>query len=102
MNLVVLIDSVQMFFRNFGLRHVSAAFGAFAIELAGPKAGRVIIALFARPVEWLRSRLCPQVPETSIKAQFQKAKVCAAEISLPSITGCCAGRWINSARPDSF
>jgi hypothetical protein len=59
MNLVILIDSAQMFFRNFGLRHVNAAFGDFAIELAGPKAGRMIIALFARPVKWLRSRLRP-------------------------------------------
>jgi hypothetical protein len=43
-----------MFFRYFGLRHVNAAFGDFAIELAGPKAGRMIIALFARIVGWLR------------------------------------------------
>jgi hypothetical protein len=92
MNLVILIDSAQMFFRNFGLRHVSAALSDFAIELVGLKAGRVIIARFARPVEWLRSRLCPEVPETSIEAQFQKAKVCAAEVSFPPITGCCAGR----------
>ena len=61
MNLVILIDSTQMFFRNFGLGHAKAAFGNFAIELAGPKAGPMIIALFARPVEWLRSRLRPQV-----------------------------------------
>jgi hypothetical protein len=27
MNLVILIDSAQMFFRNFGLRHVNAALG---------------------------------------------------------------------------
>ena len=94
MNLVILIDSAQMFFRNFGLRHVNAAFGDFAIELAGPKAGRMIIALFARPVKWLRSRLRPQVPEMSIEAQFQKPKVCAAEVSFPAITDCCAGRRI--------
>jgi hypothetical protein len=63
MNLVIFIDGVQMFVRNFGLSHVSAAFGDFGIELAGPKAGRIIIALFERPVEWLRSRLGRQVPE---------------------------------------
>jgi len=57
MNLVILIDSVQMFFRNFGLRHVSAAFGDFAIELASPNVGRKIVAVFARPAEWLRSPL---------------------------------------------
>jgi hypothetical protein len=45
MNLVILIDSAQMFFRNFGLRHAGAAFGDFAIELARPKAGRVIMAI---------------------------------------------------------
>jgi hypothetical protein len=47
MNLVILINSAQMFFRSFGVRHVTAAFGDFAIELAGPKAGRMIVALFA-------------------------------------------------------
>ena len=82
MNLVILIDSAQMFFRNFGLRHAGAAFGDFAIELARPKAGRVIMAIFARLVEWLRSRLCPLPPEKSIVAQFQKEKVFAAEVSL--------------------
>ena len=81
MNLLILIDSAQMFFRNFGLRHGGAAFGDFAIELARPKAGRVIMAIFARPVEWLRSRLCPLPPEKSIEAQFQKEKVFAAEVS---------------------
>lgn len=57
MNPVFLIDNAQMFFRNFGLRHVIAASGNFGLELAGPKAGRIIIALFSRPAEWLRSRL---------------------------------------------
>jgi hypothetical protein len=38
MNLVILIDSAQMFFRNFGLRHVNAALG-FAIGLAATNAG---------------------------------------------------------------
>ena len=33
MNLVILINSAQMFFRNFGLRHVNAALG-LAIGLA--------------------------------------------------------------------
>jgi hypothetical protein len=49
MNPAILIYSAQMFFRNFGVRHVNAALGHFAIELAGPKAGRMIIALFAIP-----------------------------------------------------
>jgi hypothetical protein len=49
MNLVILIDSAQMFFRNFGLRHVNAALG-FAIGLAAPNAGQKMIARFARPV----------------------------------------------------
>jgi len=35
MNLVMLIDSAQMFFRNFGFRHATAALGEFAIGLAG-------------------------------------------------------------------
>jgi hypothetical protein len=83
MNLVTFIDGVQMFFRNFGLRHVSAVFGDFGMELAGPKAGRIIIALFARPVEWLRSR---QVPGKSINPQIQKARqVCLRR----SVSGNC-------------
>ena len=85
MNLVILIDSAQMFFRNFGVRHVNAALGHFAIELAGPKAGQKI-ARFARPVEWLRSRIRPQVPEASIETQFQKPKVCAAAVSFRPTT----------------
>jgi hypothetical protein len=81
MNLVILIDSVQMFFRNFGGRHVNAALGHFAIDLVGPNAGQKI-ARFARPVEWLRSRLRPQVPQTSIEPQIQRSlEVCAAEVS---------------------
>jgi len=68
MNLVILIDSAQMFFRNFGLRHVNAALG-LAIGLAAPNARQKMIERFARPVEWLRSRLRRQVPETSIKAR---------------------------------
>jgi hypothetical protein len=56
MNLAILINSAQMFFRNFGVRHANAALGDFAIELAGPYAGPKIVALFARPVEWMRSR----------------------------------------------
>jgi hypothetical protein len=35
MNLLILIDSAQMFFRNFGFRHATAALGAFTIGLAG-------------------------------------------------------------------
>ena len=56
MNLVILIDSAQMFFRNFGFRHVNAALGNFAIELAGPNAGKKIAARFARPIEWWQCR----------------------------------------------
>jgi hypothetical protein len=56
MNLVIFVDNTQMFFRNFGLRHMIAALGNFGIELAGPKAGRIIMALFSRPADWLRSR----------------------------------------------
>jgi hypothetical protein len=61
MNLVILIGSAQMFIRSFGLRHLGGAFGDLAMELAGTKARRVIITLFARPVEWLQSRLGGQV-----------------------------------------
>jgi hypothetical protein len=90
MNLVILIDNAQMFFRNFGFRHANAALGQFVIELAGPNAGQKIARL-ARPVEWLRSRLRP---ETSIAAQFQRPlEVCAAEVSFPQATDCCAGRY---------
>jgi hypothetical protein len=35
MNLVILFDSAQMFFRNFGFRHATAALGEFAIGLVG-------------------------------------------------------------------
>jgi hypothetical protein len=92
MNLLIIIDSVKMFFRNFGVRHVNAALG-LAIGLAAPTAGQKIIARFARPVEWLRSRLRQQVPETSMEAQIQRPlEVCATEASFPSITYCCAGR----------
>jgi hypothetical protein len=91
MNLVILIDSVQMFFRNFGVRHANAALAHFAIELAGPNAGQKI-ARFARPVEWLRSRIGPQVPETSIEAQIQRPlEVCATGVSFAPTTDCCAG-----------
>jgi hypothetical protein len=44
MNVVILVNSAQMFFRNFGLRHVNAALG-FAIGLAAPNANQKIIAL---------------------------------------------------------
>lgn len=46
MNQAIVINSAQMFFRNFGLRHVKAALG-LAIELAAPNAGQKIIARFA-------------------------------------------------------
>ena len=57
MNLVILIDSAQMFFRNFGLRHVNAAIGGFAIDLAGPSAAQKFISRFVSPVESLKLRL---------------------------------------------
>ena len=53
MNPVILIYNAQMFFRNFGLRHATAALGELAIGLAGPNASQKI-ARFARPAEWLR------------------------------------------------
>ena len=43
MNLMILIDSVQMFFRNFGFRHATAALGEFAVGLAGGPGGRTEI-----------------------------------------------------------
>ena len=93
MNLVMLINSAQMFFRNLGFRHVNAAL-SLAIGLTAPNAGQKIIARFARPVEWLRSRLRPQVPEKSIDAQIQSPlEVCAA-VSFPPTTDCCAGHRI--------
>ena len=85
MNMAILIESAQMFFRNFGLRHVNAALG-FAIGLADPNASRKIIARFEKLVELLRSRLRPQVPETSIEAQFQKPKVCAVAASCEPVS----------------
>ena len=51
MNLVILIDSVQMFFRNFGFRHATAALGEFAIGLAGgPKRRTEMTATLQRMV----------------------------------------------------
>jgi hypothetical protein len=71
MNLVILINSAQMFFRNLGFRHVNVALG-LAIRLAAPNAGQKIIARFARPVEWLRLRLRPKAnggrPQFSFEA----------------------------------
>jgi hypothetical protein len=86
MNLVILIDSAKMFFRSFGLRHVNAAIG-IAIGLAAPNAGHKIITRFASPVEWVQSRLRPQVLETSpqIKGPLE---VCAAENGSPPNTDC--------------
>ena len=92
MNLVILFDSVKMLFRNFGIRHANAALG-LAIGLAAPTAGQKIIARFPRTVEWLRSRLRPQVAETSMEAQIHRPlEVCAAEASFGPTTDCCAGR----------
>jgi hypothetical protein len=89
MNLVIVLDSAQMLFRNFGLRHAIAALGNFGMELAGPKAGRTIVALFARPAEWLRSRLGQQVPQESIKPQIQEARqVCVAKDLFPITANC--------------
>jgi hypothetical protein len=42
MNLMILINGALMFYRNFGLRHVSAAFG-FANGLAAPNGGQKVI-----------------------------------------------------------
>ena len=100
MNLVILIDSAQMFFRNLGLRHVKAALG-LAIGLAAPNAGQKIIARFARPVEWLRSRLRPQVPEKSIGAQIQSPLQLCAAVGFPPTIDCCAGRHIQQHRTGS-
>jgi len=72
MNLTILIDTARMFFRSFGLRHVNAALG-IAIGLAAPNASLKIITRFARPVEWMQSRLRPQVPETSMVPEIQRA-----------------------------
>jgi hypothetical protein len=49
MNMVILIGCAQMFCRNFGLRHIGGVISYFALELAGPNAGRKIVSLFARP-----------------------------------------------------
>jgi hypothetical protein len=94
MNLVIFINSAQMFFRNFGLRHVNAALGHFAVELARPNACQKI-ARFAVPLEWLRSWILPQVPEKSLEAQIQgPLEVCAAAVSFSRTTDCCAGSRI--------
>jgi hypothetical protein len=51
MNLVILIESAQMFFRNFGFRHATAALGEFAIALAGaPKRRTEMTATLQRMV----------------------------------------------------
>ena len=82
MNLVTFIDGVQMFFRNFGLRHANAAFGEFVIKLSAPNAVRKIVALFARRNDRLRARLCGEIPEESIEPQIKKPReVCLAEVS---------------------
>jgi hypothetical protein len=71
MNLVILINSAWMFFRNFGLRHVTAALGHFALELADPNTDQKIITRSADLLNGLRSRRRPQVPEKSIQVQIQ-------------------------------
>jgi hypothetical protein len=82
MNLMTFIDSAQMFFRNFGLRRATAAFGDFTSELAGSTASLRIIALFTRVDDRSRARTCGQAPENSTKPQIQKpCEVCLAEIS---------------------
>jgi hypothetical protein len=93
MNLVILINSAQMFFRSFGLRHVNAAL-SLAIALTAPNAGQKIIARFARPVGWLRSQLHPQVSEKSIDAQIQRPLEVYAAVSFPPTNDGCAGRRI--------
>jgi hypothetical protein len=51
MNLVILIESAQMFFRNFGFRHATAALGEFAIGLAaGPRRRTEMTATLQRMV----------------------------------------------------
>jgi hypothetical protein len=92
MNLVILMNSAQMFFLNFGLAHVNAALG-FAIGLAAPNGGPKIIARLATPVEWLRSPLLLEVPEPS-RHKLRDRLRSAAEVSVPPITDCCAGRRI--------
>lgn len=72
MNMVVLIGGAQMFYRNFGLRHVGGVISYFAMELAGPNAGRKIVSLFARPNEWLRLRPRPRVPRESMNPHTQR------------------------------
>jgi hypothetical protein len=59
MNLVILINSAWMFFRNFGLRHVTAALGHFALELADPNTDQKIITRSARLVEWFAIAALP-------------------------------------------
>jgi hypothetical protein len=94
MNLVIFIDSAQMIFRNFGLRHVKAALG-LAIGPAATNAGQKITAQFVRPAAWLRSRVLPQIPKTLIEAQIQRPlEVCTAAVSFRPSTDYCAGRRI--------
>ena len=101
MNLMIFINSAQMFFRNFGLWHVNAALG-LAIGLAAPNAGPKLIARFARAVEWLRSPLGPEVPAKWIDAQIQRPlEVCTAVIFPPTIDYY-AARRICSRRQDPF
>jgi hypothetical protein len=103
MNLVILINSTQMFFRNFGLRHVNAALGHFAVELARPNACQKI-ARIAVPLEWLRSRILPHVPKKSIEPQIQgPLEVCAAAVSFSRTTAIVVRAAVySSTRQDAF
>ena len=71
MNLVILINSAWMFFRNFGLRHVTAALGHFALELGDPNTDQKSSRDPRDLLNGLRSRRRPQVPEKSIQVQIQ-------------------------------
>ena len=77
MNLVILIDSVHMFFWNFGFRHATAALGEFAIGLAGaPKRRTEDDSISAKN----GSRSAENVGRTLLKIKWQAG----GEIGSPS------------------
>jgi hypothetical protein len=82
MNLVIPVNIARMFLQNFGLRHLNAALGHFAIELAGPG------------LEWSKSCIynhkhklaekCRNYLMITMKPNSRTAKtlaICEAEIS---------------------
>jgi hypothetical protein len=79
MNLVILINSAQLFFRNFGLRQVNATLGHFAIQLAGPNACQKI-ARFAVPLEWLRSLIILRLENSSRRQSHERVSPVLAGI----------------------